>query len=101
MLLKDLREKQGMTRNMVYKETGINIRRIEARCPDLGMETLYKLTGLYAITLDNFFHELSIRLNCLTAEPFEIIDDSDKPSKSLHKSQLEQNESVVLCKVTA
>lgn len=53
--VKDLRAQQGITQEVFYNDTGINIGRIERAKRDFSMTTLNTICKYFKITMAEFF----------------------------------------------
>lgn len=60
LYLKQVREKQSLTQEVVFYDTGIHIGRIESGKFDLTLTTLKKLCNYYDITMYSVFRKLEI-----------------------------------------
>ncbi|AXT49683.1 XRE family transcriptional regulator [Aquimarina sp. BL5] len=57
--LKALREKNGLTQEDVYNDTGIHISRIETSRGNITVSTLSSLCDYFEIKLSDFFKEIT------------------------------------------
>jgi transcriptional regulator with XRE-family HTH domain len=53
--IKELRETKGVTQEVFYNDTGINIGRIERAVSDISLSTLEKVCTYFDITIKDFF----------------------------------------------
>ncbi|MGQ0828555.1 MAG: helix-turn-helix domain-containing protein [Bacteroidota bacterium] len=56
--VKKIRELKGITQEVFYNDTGINIGRIERAKRDFSMTTLKVICAYLEITISNFFKDL-------------------------------------------
>lgn len=56
--VKQLREERGITQEVFYNDTGINIGRVERAKRDFSMTTLYSICKYFKISLSDFLKEL-------------------------------------------
>lgn len=68
--IKKIRRQQGITQERFYKETSINIARLESGKIDIRLETLRKICTYFDVSLSGFFQ--SIWLQALQAVSFFI-----------------------------
>lgn len=57
--IKQLREKQHITQEVFYNDTGINIGRVERGLRDFNMTTLYNICDYLKVTPEEFFKGLT------------------------------------------
>jgi transcriptional regulator with XRE-family HTH domain len=56
--IKDLREKHGITQEVFFYDTGINIGRIERGERDISLSTLMAVCDYFDITIQEFFSKV-------------------------------------------
>lgn len=53
--LRDLRNKKGLSQDIVYIDTDVNVKRIEVGSINISLTTLVILCNYYGVTLEEFF----------------------------------------------
>lgn len=55
---KNIREKQGLTQEQVFNDTGIHVGRVETWKTNLSISTIDQLCRYYGLKLNEFFDQL-------------------------------------------